>query len=378
MLFTKILAGFGAGILGSAATLWATGNGFLLKAVLMNLKKGAFTPSIDDVDRFPCNPVYSDVPEPWEKAETYNSVELPESVSKELQKSRASVLLVVKDGKLHYEKYWRNHHEQSLMNSFSMAKGILALLVGTCIDDGSIKSEDQLFSEFYPRYKTLEFGKELTLKHLMTMQAGLDWEEEYRHPFAPNSRQYFLDDMGEQVFERDFLQKPGVKYEYQSAAPQLLGFAVRRACGKTLSELLTEKIWSKIGMECDAKWSTDEDGMEKTFCCIHATARDFAKIGQLLLNRGKWNGKTIINSDYVNKMLKPTDQNKAFCYTVWANDDASVKYRFLYGFLGQFIIMIPEKNMVLVKMGHYNRLEVDHLLRPLQVQTFAEELSALF
>ena len=184
--------------------------------------------------------------------------------------------------------------------------------------------------------------------------------------------------MGEQVFDREFVQKPGEKYDYQSAAPQLLGFAVRRACGKTLAELLTEKIWSKIGMECDAKWSTDEDGMEKTFCCIHATARDFAKIGQLLLNRGKWKGETIVSEDFIDRMLQPTEENKAFGYTVWANDDAKVKYRFLYGFLGQFIIIIPEKNMVIVKMGHYNRLEVDDLLRPLQVQTFAEELSAIF
>lgn len=372
----KVLAAFGVGLIGSSAALWATGNGFLLKAVFMNLKRGAFTPSIDDAERFPCNMVYKSVSEPWEKSKNYNTLELPEEISEQLEKTRSSALLIFKDGQLEYEKYWKKHHPHSLMNSFSMAKGILSLMVGACIDDHYITSENQLFSDFYPRYKAMEFGKHLTLKHLMTMQAGLDWAEEYKHPFAPNSKQYFVDDVGEQVFERDLIEMPGTRYEYQSAAPQLLGFAVRRATGKTLSEYLTEKIWSKLGMECDAKWSTDENGMEKTFCCIHASARDFGKIGQLLLNRGKWNGETIISADYIDRMVEPTKQNDAFGYTVWANDEAKVKYRFLYGFLGQFIIIVPEKNMVIVKMGHFNRLEVDEKLRPLQVQMFAEQLSA--
>lgn len=378
MLVRKILAGFGAGLIGSSIALWATGNGFLLKAVAMNLRKGAFTPSIDDAGHFPFHTVSNDLPEPWEKSADYNSQVLPQAVEDELHKTRASALLVVKDGKLHYEKYWKNHGPDSLMNSFSMAKGILALLVGACIDEGCLESEDQLFSDFYPRYKTMEFGRHLTLKHLLTMQAALDWEEEYQHPFAPNSRQYFVNDVGEQVFERDFTGMPGQTYEYQSAAPQLLGFVLRRASGRTLAQLLAEKIWTKIGMESDAKWSTDEVGMEKTFCCIHATARDFAKIGQLLLNRGKWNGETVISEEFIDRMLQPTEENRAFGYAVWANDEAKVKYRFLYGFLGQFIIVVPEKNMVIVKMGHYNRLEVDECLRPLQVQTFAEELSAVF
>jgi len=130
-------------------------------------------------------------------------------------------------------------------------------------------------------------------------------------------------------------------------------------------------------MEYSGKWSTDEVGMEKAFCCLHATPRDLAKIGLLVMQDGMWNGKQLLSRDYCTRMLQPTIENDAFCYTIWAGDDFSAKCRFFYGFLGQFIIMIPEKNMVIVKTGFYNRLEVDKKKRPLQVKILVDDLISL-
>lgn len=246
-------------------------------------------------------------------------------------------------------------------------------MIGFAIDDGLLGSENQLISSIFPQYKDSEFGKHLTFRHLMTMQGGFDWNEEYRHPFAENSKQYFVKDLEKQTFETEIIRMPGTKYEYQSVSAQLLGLALRKITGKNLALYLSEKLWIPLGMEFSAKWSTDEKQTEKAFCCIHATARDLAKIGQLILQKGKWNGKQILSAQYCKKMLTPTQQNDAFCYTIWANDD---KYstRFFYGFLGQFIIIIPEKNMVIVKTGFYNKLEVDKKKRPLQVQILIDEL----
>jgi CubicO group peptidase (beta-lactamase class C family) len=78
----------------------------------------------------------------------------------------------------------------------------------------------------------------------MTMQAGLDWEEEYHHPFAENSRQYFVDDLAAQAFGIDFKEMPGEKYEYQSVAAQLLGLALREATGKDLAAIFQKKYGS--------------------------------------------------------------------------------------------------------------------------------------
>lgn len=370
----KFFTAFMVGTSAMVAAIYLSGYGYIFKAIGANLKKGPMTPSIDDEEKFPSHPVPNFQPEHWKKDENYNTQILSDEVLKELQKTRASSLLIIRDGKLLHEQYWKNHDATSLMNSFSMAKGILSILVGCAIDDGFITSEDQLISSIFPMYKESYYGKHLTFKHLMTMQAGMDWKEEYHHPFAENSKQYFVDDLAEQVFSTEIKEMPGEKYEYQSAAPQLLGLALKKAIGKDLATYLSEKLWKPLGMEFPAKWSTDEKGMEKAFCCIHATPRDFAKIGQLVMQEGMWNGKQLISKEYCERMLTPTKVNDAFGFTIWADDENHFKYRFFYGFLGQFIIIIPEKKMVIVKTGLYNRLEVDKKMRPLQVRFLVNEL----
>ncbi len=370
----KILAVFLAAVSAIAAAIYLSGYSYIFKAIGINLKKGSLTPSIDDGEKFPSNPIPNFNPKTWDKGSSYNTHILSEFLIEDLKKTRTSSLLIIRDNKLLYEQYWKEHNSSSLMNSFSMAKGILSILVGCAIDDGYLQSEDQLISSLFPDYKKSHYGKFLTFRHLMTMQAGLDWEEEYHHPFAENSKQYFVDDLANQAFAIELKAMPGEKYEYQSVSAQLLGLALRKAVGQNLSIYLSEKLWKPLQMESPAKWSTDEKGMEKTFCCIHAISRDFAKIGQLIMQEGNWENKQLISKDYCKRMLTPTRANDAFCYTIWADDETELKYRFFYGFLGQFIIMIPDKKMVIVKTGNYNRLEVDKKLRPLQVKFLVQEL----
>lgn len=374
----KLLTAFATGISGAVALILISGYGYIFKAIAMNLKKGPLTPSIDDEEKFPSRPIPNSRPAPWKKSSACNAVRLPEDVLKELRKTRASSLVVIRNNELVFEQYWKDHSPSSLMNSFSMAKGILSVLTGCAIDDGYLESEDQLISSVFPRYKDSTYGKFLTFRHLMTMQAGLDWKEEYHHPFAENSKQYFIDDLASQVFNIEVNKMPGQQYEYQSAAAQLLGLALRKVTGRSLAEYLSEKLWKPLGAEFPARWSTDEKGVEKAFCCIHATARDFAKLGQMIMQNGKWNGRQLISEEFCKRLLAPTSVNDAFCYTVWADDESEVQYRFFYGFLGQFIIMIPERDMVVVKTGFYNRLDVDKKQRPLQVKLMAEKLAAIF
>lgn len=374
----KLLTAFATGISGAVALILISGYGYIFKAIAMNLKRGPLTPSIDDEEKFPSRPIPNSRPAPWKKSSAYNVVRLPEDVLKELRKTRASSLVVIRNNELVFERYWKDHDPSSLMNSFSMAKGILSVLTGCAIDDGYLESEDQLISSVFPRYKDSTYGKFLTFRHLMTMQAGLDWKEEYHHPFAENSKQYFIDDLASQVFDIEVNKMPGQQYEYQSAAAQLLGLALRKVTGRSLAEYLSEKLWKPLGAEFPARWSTDEKGVEKAFCCIHATARDFAKLGQMIMQNGKWNGRQLISEEFCKRLLAPTSVNDAFCYTVWADDESEVQYRFFYGFLGQFIIMIPERDMVVVKTGFYNRLDVDKKQRPLQVKLMAEKLAAIF
>ena len=374
----KILKYAGIGAAAGVGLIYAFGYQFIFKAIGLNLKKGGFTPSIDDADKFEAHQVPTGVPTPWPLHEAYNTHKLPKAVLKNLEETKVASLLVIIDGKLLHEQYWRDHHQSSLMNSFSMAKAILSLLVGVAIAEGKIKNENQLFSDFYPEFAAHKYGKHLRLKHLMMMQAGLDWEEEYHHPFAPNSKQYYVADLEAQVFAHELKEMPGRKYEYQSAAPQLLAFALRKAIGQSLASYLSEKIWQPLGMEASAEWTVDKKGMEKAFCCLHATARDFAKIGWLLLQDGKWENQQVLRASYVRQMKKASKPNDAFGYSVWVDDDCAVAHQFLYGFLGQFVVLIPEKQMVIVKTGHDNHLPVDDKLRPLQVSILAKSLCKVF
>lgn len=374
----KVWVAFLAGTSAVVAAIYLSGYGYVFKAVALNLKKGSLTPSTDDVEKFTYHLVPNLHVTSWKKDDLYNTHVLSENILKDLEKTRASSLIVIRDNKLIHEQYWKDHTPSSLMNSFSMAKGILSILVGCAIDDGYLQSEDQLISTIFPSYKNSRYGKFLSFRHLMTMQGGFDWKEEYHHPFAENSKQYFIDDLAEQAFNVEIKEMPGEKYEYQSIAPQLLSLALRKVVGKNLATYLSEKLWKPLGMEHSAKWSTDDKGIEKAFCCIHATPKDFAKIGQLIMQEGNWEGQQLISKDFCNKLLTPTKENDAFCFNIWADDDSVLKYRFFYGFLGQFIIMIPEKKMVIVKTGFYNRLEVDKKMRPLQVKLLVEELTKLF
>ncbi|CAD7816329.1 6-aminohexanoate-dimer hydrolase [Chryseobacterium aquaeductus] len=374
----KIWTAFFVGTSAAVIAIYLSGYEYIFRAVAINLKKGALTPSTDDEEKFPSLEVHHANPTSWEKHNLYNKHELSDCILKDLKKTRASSLIVISDHKIIHEQYWKDHSTSSLMNSFSMAKGILCILVGFAIDDGYLESEDQLISTLFPSYQNSRYGKFLRIRHLMTMQAGFDWEEEYHHPFAENSKQYFVDDLAKQAFNIDLKAMPGEHYEYQSVAAQILGLALREAIGKNLSSYLSEKLWKPLGMEHSAKWSTDEKGIEKSFCCIHASARDFAKIGQFIMQNGNWEGKQLLNKDFCKKLLTPTKENDAFCFNIWADKTSSIKHWSFYGFLGQFIIMIPEKKMVVVKTGLYNRLDVDEKKRPLQVKLLVDEISNIF
>ncbi|WP_051880013.1 serine hydrolase domain-containing protein [Epilithonimonas lactis] len=357
--------------------IYISGYGYIFKAILTNFKRGSLTPSNDDGEKFPAHPVTNQHAQGFAKDGGCNPTELSAYLLKDLKRTGTSSLVMIRNNKIVVERYWKDHQAFIPQNSFSMAKGILAMLVGCAIDDGYITSEDQLISEFLPAYKDSTYGKYLTFKHLLTMQAGMDWDEEYHHPFAPNAKQYFVDDLSEQTLSVEVKEMPGKKYEYQSVSTQLLGLTLKAAIGKDLADYLSERIWKPLGMEFPAKWSTDEKGLEKAFCCIHASPVDFAKIGQLILQDGNWNGRQIISKSYIQRMLTPTNENDAFCYSVWADDDHNLKHRFFYGFLGQFIIMVPEKNMVIVKTGLSDDLKVDDKLRPCQVRLLIDELKDL-
>ncbi|WP_449399868.1 serine hydrolase domain-containing protein [Chryseobacterium wanjuense] len=260
-----------------------------------------------------------------------------------------------------------------------MAKAVTVMLLGKALEEGKIKNINDKFSDYFDEFNTKEFGKDVTLKNLAQMESGLNWDEDYKNPFLPNAKAYYGKSLMKATFSRKFKENPGDRFEYQSGSTQLLGFAVRKAVDQSLASYLSEKFWVPLGMEQNAEWSTDESGMEKTYCCIHSNARDFAKLGQLFLDNGKVGDQQILNLNFIEQMQTPTQKSKEiYGMGFWINNDNPIKHYYFLGLQGQYIIMVPEHQMVIVRTGSYNNLPKNDRGRPDQVKFLVNETVKLF
>lgn len=244
--FLKILKYFAVFLAVCIGLSYAFGYDYLFKGVAKTYLRGENSATIDDGKLFTSNIVETKNPKIWIKDSLYNKQKLAQNILQDLKKSNTTSLLIIKNGKLLHEEYWNGATENTKSNSFSMAKTITVLLLGKAIQDKKIESLDQKYSDFYQNYSTVPFGKNLTLRDLAAMEAGLDWNENYKNPFAPNAKAYYGNSLAEAVFLRGFTQEPGKKFEYQSGATQLLGFALRKAVNQTLSSYLSKKNMATI------------------------------------------------------------------------------------------------------------------------------------
>lgn len=271
-----------------------------------------------------------------------------------LEDNKTVAFLVIQNDSIQYEKYWDNYDETSIVPSFSMAKSITSILIGCAIDDKLIQSVSEPVTNYIPELKENSFEK-VTIEHLLQMTSGLDFNESYSNPFGDAATFYYGTNLRKAIEKLKLKAEPGKQFEYVSGNSQILGLVLERALkNKSITSYLEEKIWKPLEMEFDASWSLDrnKDGLEKTFCCINARARDYAKIGKLYLNKGKWNGKQIISEDWVKK----STQNDATNGSVWYYQyqwwlPTQTGDFMAQGILGQYIYVHPEKNLIIVRLG---------------------------
>lgn len=375
----KIIKGVLAVSAATVALTYALGYDYLFRGISKTYLRGETGSTIDDEKYFPSHVIAAGTPIPWEKDSLFNKNSLPKNIVESLKNSNTASFLIIKNGKLVHEEYWDGYNQKSKTNSFSMAKGVTVMLLGKAIEEKKISSINQKFSDFFPTYSSLEFGKNLTIGELTKMEAGLDWNEDYSNPFLQNAKAYYGKSLEEAVLLRGFKEEPGTKFEYQSGATQMLGFALRKSLSKTIAEYASEKFWKPLGMEQNAKWSIDDFGMEKTFCCIHSTSRDFAKLGLLFLNDGKVGTQQILNSKFIIEMRTPTKlSDGAYGMGLWINNDVAIKHYYFLGLYGQYIIVIPEKQIVIVRTGTFKDQSKDAKGRPKQVEFLVNEVAKNF
>lgn len=270
-----------------------------------------------------------------------------------LEDRKTVAFLIIKNDSIQYEQYFNGYGQESVVASFSMAKSVTSILIGCALDDGLIKSVDEPVVNYIPELK--ERGLEdVTIKHLLQMTSGIKFNESYVNPFGDAATFYYGRNLKKAIYRRKPENKPGTEFSYSSGDTQLLGLVLERALkNKTITAYLEEKLWQPLGMEYDATWSLDrEGGLEKTFCCINARARDFSKIGRLYLNDGNWNGRQIVSKEWV-KTSTTADLSEGgddgYKYQWWLPSD---KGDFMAnGILGQYIYVNPAKNLIIVRLG---------------------------
>jgi len=271
-----------------------------------------------------------------------------------LEVNKTVAFLVIRNDSIEYERYFKGYDEASIVPSFSMAKSITSILIGCAIDDGFIRSVKEPVIQYIPELTKNGFDK-VTIEHLLQMTSGLAFNESYYNPFGDAASFYYGRRLRKAIARMKLKREPGTKFEYSSGSTQLLGLVLERALkNKTITQYFQEKLWHPLGMEYDASWSLDKkkNGLEKTFCCINARARDFAKIGRLYLEHGNWNGRQVVSEHWVRESTKAARTNGSVSYYQYQWWLPSQMGDFMAnGFLGQFIYVNPAKNLVIVRLG---------------------------
>ena len=336
-----------------------SGRFYLYKGIAYTYLSGKTGPTIYDLNVFPSSKIQKSTScYQWEINSKFNSQSIPKKYNDLLSKLDTKAFLVFKGDEILFEKYWGDHKKETVSNSFSAAKTVVALLIGAALDEGKIKSLDERVGKYIPEFNTGQ-KKNITIRHLLMMSSGLDWQESAKNPLSENAESYYGTDLYGLVTRQHVTERPGIRFEYQSGNSQLLGYVLEKATQMDLSMYAQKKIWEKIGAEHNAFWSLDkEGGDEKAFCCMYATARDFGRLGKLILQKGNWNGKQIISSSYMNEMLinpklttKENIPNLRYGLHIWTYLGNKNPVYYCRGILGQYIISIPNENLVIIRLG---------------------------
>ncbi len=315
----------------------------------------------------------------WEvsspKAEEMGSAKL-EDMAGYCEEHGCRAVVVVRHGRIAWERYWGGWDENSTDNSWSMAKSITSALVGIAIDDGKIKSLSQSAADFIPEWRS-DNREKVTLRHLITMTSGLSWRMIYDPPSGDTVQMLGADDAVGYLVARSVYREPGSDWYYADGDTQTFSGILKAATGMEVGEYAQQVLFGPIGIT-DATWLTDKVGQALTFCCVFTTARDFARFGYLFLRDGRWNDEQVVPEEWVRESTQPSQmENPNYGYYWWLFDlpGAPPDTFMAMGFQTKRIYVIPSLDIVAVRLGEGDDKNWDDsaFLRPIVEAATATE-----
>ncbi len=302
-------------------------------------------------------------PKVWEKGEA-----LPKefeidgqmlSVDQYMADQRTAGIVILQDGKIRLEEYRMEFGKDDRWTSFSVAKSLVSTMVGAAIKDGFIKSIDDPLTDYIPELKGSGYDG-VTVEQLLTMTSGVQWNEDYADPksdVALFNNTKPVDGVDPIIVYMKTLKseaEPGTRWQYNTGETNLIGVLVAKATGNTISEYLSEKVWSPYGMAQDGEWLLNEGGKEIGGCCISATVRDYALFGQLAMNGGMIGDESIVPDGWFakagTKQADIGDPGRGYGYQWWTFDDGSFAGQ---GIFGQGIFIDPSRKLVIASNGNW-------------------------
>lgn len=335
-------------------------------------------------DLFPARKVAHGAPSDIKRADRADQLGADDYMAK----NRNTGLLVLKDGVILAERYGYDRKPTDRFHSYSMAKTVVAMLVGIALAEQKIKSIDDRAEQYVPELKGHPYGQ-TSLRHLLTMSSGIAFSERYdgKDDVTELGRRTF----GQQgpggadtvaPFTRRALPA-GTKFSYSSAETEVLGLVLRAATGKTLSDYLSEKIWVPMGAESDAYWLVDAGGYELGYAGLNATLRDFGRLGVLLANYGAQDGRQIIPAAWVKEATSVhapylevgvATQWNGYGYQTWLIRKGTPMFAAM-GLRGQAVYVDPVSKLVIVHTavagvdGSERRAQFEYLFKTLKMVT---------
>lgn len=317
----------------------------------------------------------------WPVAPDCNAYVLDSADNAYLDELKTVAFLVIQNDSILYEEYREDWTPQTLSNIFSATKSIVGLLIGVAHDEGYIKSLEDPVGEYLPEFQQGEKSR-ITVRNLLTMSSGLNWDEAYTALFSKTTQAYYGDNIRELVMKLEPETEPGKQYSYKSGDTQLLSFVLEAATGRTISDYAQEKLWKPMQACNDALWNLDKKGGdEKSYCCFNTTARDVARFARLMLHNGNWNGRQLVSEAYMAEAVSPAAylENEFgdgaldyYGFQIWIVHYKGMQFPAFRGLGGQYIFAIPQKNAIVVRLGHkrsdeYNREKTIDLDRYLDI-----------
>lgn len=268
--------------------------------------------------------------------------------------------LVSKNGNLVFEEYYNNKKRDSLCDVQSLTKGIMSLLLGVAIDKEYINTLDESIEKYFPNeFKKLTDKKKngITIKHLLNQTSGLSWKGYLEHEAWLKS-----EDPISFVLKKDLEHSPGKSYNYNSGATHLLSVILSKTTGKTTLEFANEVLFEPLNINV-VDWQKRNKGYyDGSGLGLKMKPIDLMKIGQLLERNGNWNEEQILSEKWIQKLFDEEEKSKTawglrnskhgFCWYTAEFGGNKIDYGMGYG--GQFIIMIPNKELIIVTTHNHD------------------------